>query len=151
MVDTTLLSRCFFFLDKASLYFAPETLNKCNKMEEKSIKFEDMPNAITGVLKKLSVLENKIDGLYDIVQSEKEETWFTVAELRAYLPTHPVEHTIYCWTSNREIPFHKRGKRIMFLKSEIDDWLQENKSKSRTEIRREAEIYVQSTHKNSVY
>lgn len=120
-------------------------------MEEKSIKFEDMPNAITGVLKKLSVLESKIDGLYDIVQSEKEETWFTVAELRAYLPTHPVEHTIYCWTSNREIPFHKRGKRIMFLKSEIDGWLQENKSKSRTEILREAEIYVQSTHKNSVY
>lgn len=36
-------------------------------MEEKSIKFEDTPNAITGVLKKLSVLESKIDGLYDIV------------------------------------------------------------------------------------
>ncbi|MCS3157644.1 helix-turn-helix domain-containing protein [Bacteroides thetaiotaomicron] len=92
-------------------------------MEENSIRFEDIPNAITGVLKKLSSLEDKIDGIYELVQSEKEETWFTVAELCAYLPTHPVEHTIYCWTSNREIPFHKRGKRIMFLKSEIDEWL----------------------------
>ena len=31
-------------------------------MEEKSIRFEDIPNAITGVLKKLSSLEEKIDG-----------------------------------------------------------------------------------------
>lgn len=66
-------------------------------MEENSIRFEDIPNAITGVLKKLSSLEDKIDGIYELVQSEKEETWFTVAELCAYLPTHPVEHTIYCW------------------------------------------------------
>ena len=62
-------------------------------MEENSIRFEDIPNAITGVLKKLSSLEDKIDGIYELVQSEKEETWFTVAELCAYLPTHPVEHT----------------------------------------------------------
>lgn len=60
-------------------------------MEENSIRFEDIPNAITGVLKKLSSLEDKIDGIYELVQSEKEETWFTVAELCAYLPTHPVE------------------------------------------------------------
>lgn len=120
-------------------------------MEEKSIKFEDMPNAISGVLKKLLVLENKIDGLYDIVQSEKEETWFTVADLRSYLPTHPVEHTIYCWTSNQQIPFHKRGKRIMFLKSEVDEWLQANKRRSRSEIQKEAQEYVQSTHIRSIY
>lgn len=48
-------------------------------MEENSIRFEDIPNAITGVLKKLSSLEDKIDGIYELVQSEKEETWFTVA------------------------------------------------------------------------
>ena len=63
-------------------------------MEENSIRFEDIPNAITGVLKKLSSLEDKIDGIYELVQSEKEETWFTVAELCAYLPTHPVEHIL---------------------------------------------------------
>ena len=43
-------------------------------MEENSIRFEDIPNAITGVLKKLSSLEDKIDGIYELVQSEKEET-----------------------------------------------------------------------------
>ena len=116
-------------------------------MEEKSIRFEDIPNAITGVLKKLSSLEDKIDGIYELVQSAKEETWFTVAELCAYLPTHPVEHTIYCWTNRREIPYHKRGKRIMFLKSEIDEWLKDNKNKSRNDIMKEALAYVKSTKK----
>lgn len=38
-------------------------------MEENSIRFEDIPNAITGVLKKLSSLEDKIDGIYELVQS----------------------------------------------------------------------------------
>ena len=107
-------------------------------MEEKSIRFEDIPNAITGVLKKLSSLEDKIDGIYELVQSEKEETWFTVAELCAY-----------CWTSSREIPFHKRGKRIMFLKSEIDEWLQGVKGKSKNEIQREAEEYVSSVQRKN--
>ena len=42
-------------------------------MEENSIRFEDIPNAITGVLKKLSSLEDKIDGIYELVQSEKKK------------------------------------------------------------------------------
>ena len=92
-------------------------------------------------------MEEKIDGIYELVQSAKEETWFTVTELCAYLPTHPVEHTIYCWTSSREIPYHKRGKRIMFLKSEIDEWLKDNKNKSRNDIMKEALAYVKSTKK----
>ena len=42
-------------------------------MEENSIRFEDIPNAITGVLKKLSSLEDKIDGIYG-AQNEAYKT-----------------------------------------------------------------------------
>ena len=70
------------------------------------------------------------------IQPDKGLEWLSVSELSEYLPTHPVEHTIYCWTSNKQIPFHKKGKRIMFLKSEID-----------AEIMNEAIAYVQSTRK----
>lgn len=49
------------------------------------------------------------------IQPDKGLEWLSVSELSEYLPTHPVEHTIYCWTSNKQIPFHKKGKRIMFL------------------------------------
>jgi hypothetical protein len=66
-------------------------------MEENSIRFEDIPNAITGVLKKLSSLEDKIDGIYELVQSEKEETWFTVAELCAYLSSCQLLLRRFAW------------------------------------------------------
>ena len=39
-------------------------------MEEKSIRFEDIPNAITGVLNKLSSLEEKIDGISMVLYYE---------------------------------------------------------------------------------
>ena len=42
-------------------------------MEEKSIRFEDITNAITGVLKKLSSLEDKIDGIYELVNQRKKK------------------------------------------------------------------------------
>ena len=93
-------------------------------MEENSIRFEDIPNAITGVLKKLSSLEDKIDGIYELVQSEKEETWFTVAELCAYLPTHPVEHTIYGFKeprANRRTRFKEKQRNMYYLHKERID------------------------------
>lgn len=83
------------------------------------------------------------------IQPDKGLEWLSVSELSEYLPTHPVEHTIYCWTSNKQIPFHKKGKRIMFLKSEIDEWLQGTKGKSKNEIQREAEEYVLSTQRKN--
>lgn len=109
--------------------------------------FNDLPSALSLVLNKLENLEDMFSMLMAQTQPQKGLEWLSVSELKEYLPTHPVEHTIYCWTSNQQIPFHKRGKRIMFLKSEIGEWLQENKSKSRTEIMKEAFAYVQSKRK----
>ncbi len=113
-------------------------------MNEQVLNFNDLPSALSLVLSRLKDIDEKFSVLISQIQPDKKPEWLTVPELREYLPTHPVEHTIYCWTSNGEIPFHKRGKRIVFLKSEIDEWLQENKRKSRTEIVNEAFAYVQS-------
>jgi hypothetical protein len=68
-------------------------------------------------------------------------------ELREYLPSHPAEQTVYGWTSCHQIPFHKKGKRIMFLKSEIDDWLHAGKMKSQKELEEEAENFIKSKRK----
>ncbi|WP_410520164.1 helix-turn-helix domain-containing protein, partial [Bacteroides uniformis] len=106
----------------------------------------DFP-ALSLVINKLEILEEKFSTLMTQIQPDKGLEWLSVSELSEYLPTHPVEHTIYCWTSNKQIPFHKKGKRIMFLKSEIDEWMQDNKSRSRAEIMNEAIAYVQSTRK----
>ena len=68
-------------------------------------------------------------------------------ELREYLPSHPAEQTVYGWTSCHQIPFHKKGKRIMFLKSEIDDWLHDGKMNLQKELEQEAENFIKSKRK----
>ena len=118
-------------------------------MNEQVLNFNDLPTALSLVINQLKEIDSKISLLSSQFQSNKENEWLTVTELCAYLPTHPVEHTIYCWTSSREIPYHKRGKRIMFLKSEIDEWLKGVKGKSKQEIQKEAEEYVLSTQRKN--
>ena len=116
-------------------------------MEKQILSFNDLPSALSLVINKLEILEEKFSTLMTQIQPDKGLEWLSVSELSEYLPTHPVEHTIYCWASNKQIPFHKKGRRIMFLKSEIDEWMQDNKSRSRAEIMNEAIAYVQSTRK----
>ena len=45
--------------------------------------------------------------------------------------------TIYGYTSKRIIPFIKKGKKLYFKKADLEDWLDEGKKKTRTEIERE--------------
>jgi excisionase family DNA binding protein len=42
--------------------------------------------------------------------------------------------TIYGFTSKREIPFIKKGKKLYFQKSVLEKWLLEGKCKSKAEI-----------------
>ena len=99
-------------------------------MSEKSITFEDLPKAMSWMMDKLNELDSKIDGLNNQNSNVPTEQWMNLKELCEYIPSHPAEQTVYGWTSCHLIPFHKRGKRIMFLKSEIDEWLHAGKIKS---------------------
>ena len=116
-------------------------------MSEKNITFEDMPKAMSWMMDKLNELDSKIDGLNNSPQTAPSEIWMNLKELREYLPSHPAEQTVYGWTSCHQIPFHKKGKRIMFLKSEIDDWLHDGKMKSQKELEHEAEKFIKSKRK----
>lgn len=117
-------------------------------MIEKNITFDDMPKAMSWMMDKLNELDSKIDGLNNSPKTPPSEIWMNLKELREYLPNHPAEQTVYGWTSCHQIPFHKKGKRIIFLKSEIDDWLHGSKMKSKKEIELEAENFIKSKHKS---
>jgi predicted DNA-binding transcriptional regulator AlpA len=71
-----------------------------------------------------------------------EDSWFDLNELIEYLPGRPSKATIYGYVSKREIPSHKNGKRLAFLKSEIDAWLKGKRRKTVEEITAEAELYI---------
>lgn len=111
-------------------------------MSEMNLKFEDLPKAVSWMMSKLTELDLKIDSITSTQKTEPSEKWLNLKELCDYLPSHPAEQTVYGWTSCQQIPFHKKGKRIMFLKSEIDDWLHGGKIKSNKELEEEAIRYV---------
>lgn len=130
------------------MFLCSKTIQIINKiMSEKNITFEDMPKAMSWMMDKLNELDSKIDGLNNSPQTAPSEIWMNLKELREYLPSHPAEQTVYGWTSCHQIPFHKKGKRIMFLKSEIDDWLHDGKMKSQKELEHEAEKFIKSKRK----
>ena len=119
-------------------------------MSEKNITFEDLPKAMSWMMDKLNELDSKIDGLNTQSPSIPTEQWMNLKELCDYIPSHPAEQTVYGWTSCHQIPFHKRGKRIMFLKSEIDAWLRDGKVKSEKDLEDEAARFIKSKKKQPI-
>jgi excisionase family DNA binding protein len=110
-------------------------------MTEK-ISFEQLPQAVEVILNKVE----KIETLLSAEQSAQPETerWFNLDDLCKYHPDHPAKPTVYAWIGQRSIPYHKKGKKLMFLKSEIDSWLKEGRRKTAAEIQAEAEQFVTS-------
>lgn len=51
------------------------------------------------------------------------DKWLSVEDLMEYLPDNTARATIYGWVAQEKIPYHKYGKKLTFLKSEIDTWL----------------------------
>lgn len=104
--------------------------------------------AVMTILEKVEYLDAKLSKIF-CPENEKDATvWLNVAELQNYLPSHPKKQTIYSWTCTRKIPFHKKGRSIMFDKSEIDSWLQSNEHiKSIDEIEREAAEFIRNKSK----
>lgn len=58
-------------------------------------------------------------------QPTEADRWFDLNELCIYHPDKPSKPTVYGWVSAGTIPVHKGGKKLRFLKSEIDNWLKQ--------------------------
>lgn len=113
-------------------------------MVDSKVSFNDVPQLMASVCNQLEELRAKVDSLLPTEKSE-EPKWFNVAALIEYLPNHPAEQTIYGWTSAHKIPFHKKGKSILFNKVEIDEWLNNSTHhKSERDLEREAMSFVNS-------
>lgn len=91
-----------------------------------NLTFDSMPAAILQLLDKVSNIEKQLNENNNSPQSQIH--WLTIDELCDYLPGKPAKATIYAKVHRREIPHQKQGKRLSFLKNEIDTWL---KSQSR--------------------
>ncbi len=57
-----------------------------------------------------------------------------IDKLRAYHPDCPARSTIYDRICQNRIPVHEDGKKLRFLRSEIDQWLSDSRIKTKDEI-----------------
>ena len=74
-------------------------------------------------------IENRLDQTDKLIKDLHQDKplsgsdWLTLEEFCSYHPERPAKSTVYSWVHNSEVPFHKKGKRLLFLKSEIQIWL----------------------------
>ena len=84
---------------------------------------------IEALAKEVRELRNEIKELQDVLQKNflqnilSDDKWLSINDLIEYLPDNTARATIYGWVSQGLIPYHKYGKKLTFLKSEIDKWL----------------------------
>jgi excisionase family DNA binding protein len=111
---------------------------------------EQLPQAV-------AQLSTKVDSRFDelkrlileTLQQSDQDHWLDLNELVAYDPEKRSKMTFYGYLRRREIPFHKTGKKVIFLKSEIDTWLKHGRKKTHAEIELEAEKYCSGTGKSN--
>ncbi|WP_067145325.1 helix-turn-helix domain-containing protein [Pseudotamlana agarivorans] len=96
----------------------------------------DLPAAVT-------LLNKKVDKLTSMLFARQEsqpatqavESWKDLNWLLDYDPEKRAKSTWYSKISRNEVPYYKRGKKIYFLKSEIDEWLKGGKVKTNANIK----------------
>lgn len=106
---------------------------------QEPITFEKLPEAVSFLIGEVMELRKALSVKQESVIIP--DKWMGIDELKEYLPDDPAKATIYGWVSKREIPYHKGGKKLRFLKSEIDQWLSTGKRKSESELQTEAVDY----------
>lgn len=107
-----------------------------------TLTFEQLPQAVSLLIdevKELKVLLRNTNN-----DAEPSDRWFNLQELCEYLPDRPARQTVYGWIGQRAVPYHKKGKKLQFLKSEIDAWLKTDKHKTAAELHAEAIAFVNS-------
>lgn len=109
--------------------------------QETDISFNDMPQALAYLISKVDKLESLLSNQKS-ANVEPSDRWFNLQELCEYLPDRPARQTVYGWIGQHAVPYHKKGKKLQFLKSEIDAWLKSDKRKTAAELHAEAIQFV---------
>jgi excisionase family DNA binding protein len=111
-------------------------------MEKTSITFNDLPAAVSYLVEKIDRLESLLEKQNQAPVPEPASKWMDVKELQAYLPDHPAAPTIYGWIRNGLIPYYKKGKKLSFKRSEIEEWMNSARQQTVAEMEAAAQDYV---------
>jgi excisionase family DNA binding protein len=105
------------------------------------ITLETLPKAFMYLIDEVRELKTLL------IQNNQEplqntDQWFDLVELCNYHPDKPKPATVYGWVFAGKIPVNKGGKKLRFLKSEIDEWLKQGRKMTVAESSLKAEQYL---------
>ena len=101
---------------------------------------EKLPIAISFLTQEVKEVKALLMESPTDLQHINADQWLSLTELCIYHPDKPTKHTVYQWVHTRKVPVHKSGKKLRFLKSEIDQWLKLGKKKTYAEVQSEARL-----------
>ena len=115
--------------------------------QTEGVTFDTLPEAFDYVIQRVNLLHSLIEQRVcnDCAKQTtptKEDKWMDITQLCEYLPEKPKKFTVYNWVAAHYIPFYKSGKKLSFLRSDIDAWLKDRRQKTDAEYMAEAEDYV---------
>ncbi|APG59016.1 helix-turn-helix transcriptional regulator [Christiangramia salexigens] len=96
-----------------------------------------MENPFELILERLDRIERKLDLLEN---GPSQDQLMTIEEVAQYI--HYQKTSIYGLVQKRKIPFIKGSGKLHFRKSEIDNWLDQRKVKTKSEIEKMADEYI---------
>ncbi|MCF4101039.1 helix-turn-helix domain-containing protein [Gillisia sp. M10.2A] len=99
-----------------------------------------MDNPFEIILSKLESIEKQLEELKKIKSKKLNDELMTIEEIADYINYQ--KSSIYGLVKKRKIPFIKASGKLHFRKSEIDNWLNRGKIKSRAEIKKMADMYI---------
>ena len=100
----------------------------------KDLSFNDVPKAVEFLIDKVLIMSKQLESVINLDIQKSSDSWMTIEDLANYLPDKPAIPTIYAWVNQKLIPYSKVGKRLYFLKSEINEWLKNGRRKTAAEI-----------------
>ena len=95
--------------------------------------FDQLPRAVSELHQKLDILQDLILESRQAVPQAVE--LMTIAQAAEFLKLSV--QTLYGKVCHKEIPVSKKGKRLYFYKSELEDWIRSGKKKTLTELKQE--------------
>ena len=107
-----------------------------------NITFEQLPQAVSMLIEKVGPITDKVEKVLGMTPQQHGEcrTLLTLNEVAALLGKSA--STIYAMTSDKRIPYHKRGNKLYFFKNEIIAWIEQGGTSgvaSESEIERRLE------------
>ena len=107
-----------------------------------NITFEQLPQAVSMLIGKVGMLTDKVEKVLGMTPQQHGEcrTLLTLNEVAALLGKSA--STIYAMTSDKRIPYHKRGNKLYFFQNEIISWIEQGGTSgvaSESEIERRLE------------